>query len=123
MSSRVTHFEFATPDPAKEIEFFKALFGWEIERWGDQEYWLVGTGTGETGINGAIMPQMSPDQPRVVDTVEVDDLDASIAKATAAGATIAMEKQEIPNFGWTAYMLSPTGILFGMFETMPEGTM
>jgi hypothetical protein len=121
--SRVVHFEFATSDPALEVEFFRSLFGWESQQWGDQDYWLVDTGKDEVGINGAIMPLNTTDQPRVVNTIGVENLDASIEKATAAGATVAVEKQEVPNVGWTAYMLSPTGILFGMIESMPGGMM
>ena len=118
--NRVVHFEFATPEPAKEIDFFRSIFGWKIEQWGDQEYWLVTTGEDEAGIDGAIMPQQMPDQPRVVDTIGVESIDDTIARATAAGATLAMEKMEIPTMGWTAYLISPTGFMFGLFETMTE---
>jgi predicted enzyme related to lactoylglutathione lyase len=121
--SRVVHFEFATPDPAREIEFFSSVFGWAIQNWGDEQYWLVDTGKEDIGINGAIMPQNSPEQPRVVNTIGVENLDESMAKASAAGATVAMERQEVPNIGWTAYMVSPTGILFGMIQPMPGGGM
>lgn len=117
--NRVVHFEFATPDPAREVEFFKSVFGWQIEQWAGQEYWLVTTGVDEAGIDGAIMPQSMPDQPRVVDTIGVESIDDTIAKATAAGATLAMEKTEIPQMGWTAYLVSPTGLMFGLFENMP----
>ncbi len=120
---RVTHFEFSTPEPEKEIAFFKALFGWQIEQWADWEYWLVTTGKDEPGIDGAIMPQRMPDQPRVVDTIDVDDLDATVAKAIEAGATLALEKQEVPGVGWTAYIMTPTGIMVGLFQSMPGGQM
>lgn len=120
---RIVHFEFSSPDPAKEIEFFKALFDWKVDQWGENDYWLVTTGKDEPGIDGAIMPQAMPDQPRVVDTVGVDDIDAMIEKAKAAGATLALEKQEIPNYGWSAYLISPTGIVFGLFQAMPGGQM
>jgi hypothetical protein len=124
MSNRVIHFEFASPDPAKEAQFFKSLFGWGVDQWGDQEYWLVDTGAeNEPGINGAIMPLSMPDQPRVVNTIGVDDLDAAMAKAAAGGATVALDKQEIPNIGWTAYMISPTGIMFGMIQSVAEPAM
>ena len=114
--SRVIHFEFATPDPEKEVAFFKELFGWDIQRWGEQEYWLIDSGTDEAGVNGAIMPLQTPEQPRVVDTISVQDLDAAIATATAAGATVAMEKMEVQGVGWVAYVVSPTGIMFGMLQ-------
>ena len=60
---RVIHFEWATTDPAREIDFFKSLFGWKIEPWGEAEYWLVDTGAEAAGINGAIMPQRMAEQP------------------------------------------------------------
>lgn len=117
--SRVVHFEFVTPDPGRETEFFRTVFGWDIKRWGDEEYWLAETGKGDVGIDGAVMPSQGPDQQRVVNTIGVEDLDESIRKAMDAGATMAMDKQEIPEIGWTAYLLSPTGILFGMMQPMP----
>jgi predicted enzyme related to lactoylglutathione lyase len=119
---RVVHFEFFTPDQAKEKEFFKTLFGWRSASGATTTtgWW---TPAGAPGINGAIMPSAMPDQPRLVNTVDVPDLVASIANATAAGATTAMAKQEVPNMGWTANMLSPTGILFGMIQARPGGMM
>lgn len=122
--NRVVHFEFASKEPQREIEFFSSVFGWKIEAWGDQEYWLATTGAeGDPGINGAIMPLAMPDQPRTVNTIGVDDIDSTVERAKAAGAMVAMEKQEIPGYGWTVYLTTPTGILFGLFETMPGGAM
>ena len=116
---RPVHFEFATPDPELEIAYFSTLLGWEIGRWGEEEYWLADTGKEPMGINGAIMRLSAPDQPRVVTTMGVESIDDAIAKAVELGGTIAMEKQEVPGIGWTAYIVSPTGILFGMIEPMP----
>lgn len=121
--SRVVHFEFATPDPEKEVDFFTTLLGWKVDRWGEEPYWLVDTGEG-AGINGAIMPMNSPEQPRVVNTIEVDDLDGLLVRATTAGASVAMDVQVMPGVGRVAYLLSPTGIMFGVLEPepMPETT-
>jgi predicted enzyme related to lactoylglutathione lyase len=116
---RIVHFEFASPEPARETEFFAKVFDWKIAQWAENDYWLATTGTDEPGIDGAIMPLAMPDQPRVVDTIGVESIDETIAKAIEAGATLAVEKQEIPGMGWSAYLMSPTGILFGLFETAP----
>ena len=122
--NRITHFELSTTDPAKEISFFRDVFGWEIQKWGDADYWLVTTGPeGEAGINGAIMPMMSAEQPRTTNTLNVDDIDDVVSRATAAGATVAMEKMEVGDMGWTQYLLSPTGILFGLFQSKPKAQM
>lgn len=116
---RPIHFEYASTDPAKDVEFMKAVFGWEVSRWGDQPYWLVDTGKEGPGIDGAIQPENAPQQPRLVNTIEVADLDASIATAIAAGGTLALPRMEIPGIGSVAYVLSPTGIMFGMLQPLP----
>jgi uncharacterized protein len=120
--SRVVHFEFATLEPETEVAFFHQVFGWDIQRWGEEEYWLASTGPKEdAGINGAIMPLRSPDHARVVNTVEVENIDVTIARATELGATIAMEKQDVPQLGFLAYLVSPTGIAFGLIQPAPDG--
>ncbi len=58
--NRVVHFELATTDPAREVEFFESIFGWEVRQWGDQDYWLVATGKDGPGIDGAIQPLNHP---------------------------------------------------------------
>jgi len=121
---RITHFEFATPEPAKERTFFTDVFGWEFNQWGDNDYWLATTGPAdEIGINGAVMPPPMPGTPRTVNTIGVKDLDATIAKALEAGATIVKEKAEVPGVGWLAYLESPTGIPFGVIEPIPGAMM
>lgn len=117
--NRIVHFEFATPDPPAEAEFFKTVFGWQTEKWGEEEYWLATTGKDEIGIDGAFMPLSGAEQQRVVNVIEVEDLEASLASSIDAGATVVMERQEIPEIGWTAYVATPTGIVIGMIEAMP----
>lgn len=117
---RVTFFEFSTPDPAKENAFFRDVFGWQIAQWGDNQYWLATTGpTDKIGIDGAITPPSMADAPRVVNTISVDDIDATLERATDAGATVMVAKQEVPETGWLAYLLSPTGIPFGVIQRLP----
>jgi predicted enzyme related to lactoylglutathione lyase len=121
---RVSFFEFSTADPAKEKAFFSDVFGWEIKKWGDQDYWLVTTGPADKrGIDGGIMPPSMPDAPRVVNTISVDDIDATIERAKAAGATVMVDKMDVPDMGTLAYLVSPTGIPFGLMQMMPGAMM
>jgi uncharacterized protein len=121
---RVSFFEFATPDPAREKAFFSDVFGWEIKQWGDQNYWLATTGPADKpGIDGAIQPPPMADAPRVVNTINVDDIDATIEKAKSAGAMVVVEKMDVPNMGTLAYLMSPTGIPFGVMQMMPGAMM
>ena len=48
--------------------------------------------------------------------VDVASVDASIEKATALGATVALPKTPVPGIGAIAAIIDPQGNIFGLFE-------
>jgi len=116
--NRIVHFEFNSPDPAKSNPFFESVFGWNIQKWGDEQYWLCATGSGD-GIDGATM-QSRDNQPRTVCAIQVDSVDASIEKIKAAGGTIVVPKFPVPTVGWVAYFTDPAGVLAGVYQHDPS---
>lgn len=117
--SRPIHFEIHGDDPVAATEFYTALFGWKVAKWGDQPYWLYTTGEGP-GIDGATAPSEEHGQ-KVVLTVQVDDLAAAVERARAAGGTIVMEAAPIPGVGNLAQVLDPNGVLVGMLQPESDG--
>lgn len=118
MASRVTHFEIPSDDPERAVRFYSAAFGWQIHKWdGPQEYWLVGTGEGEPGIDGGIMRRSGPFD-RIVNTVNVDDIDSATARVRELGATLVGEKITIPEVGYLQYAQDPDGNMFGMMQAV-----
>jgi len=115
--NRPIHFEIPANDPEAVAKFYTNLFGWKITSWGDPSfgYWIVDTGKDSPGINGGLMRRKHPEQPPV-NTVEVADLDASMAKATEIGAQIVVPKMPIPTVGWLCYCKDPDGNIFGMMQ-------
>ena len=113
--SRPIHFEIHGDDPVAATEFYSAMFGWKVEQWGDQPYWLYSTGEGGPGIDGAGAPSQEHGQ-KVVLTVQVDDLAASVEKTAAAGGTVIMESAPIPGVGTLAQVLDPNGVLIGLLQ-------
>jgi predicted enzyme related to lactoylglutathione lyase len=112
---RPIHFEIHAPDPSTTIPFYEQVFGWTINKWeGPIEYWLVQTGDGP-GIDGGIM-QSRDGQPRTVNTIEVEDVDAYTKKIVDAGGTIVVEKFPIPGVGYVAYATDPGGAIFGVMQ-------
>jgi predicted enzyme related to lactoylglutathione lyase len=116
--ARITWFEYFTEDAEKDLAFYKEAFGWETQQWGDMPYWLVMTGDkDQPGIDGAIAPPpMEGMTQKVVATISVDDNDAAVAKAIAAGATVAVPKRAVPGSGWLSYLVDPAGIVFGIMQ-------
>jgi predicted enzyme related to lactoylglutathione lyase len=49
-------------------------------------------------------------------TIDVADLDATIATITGAGGTVVRSRQPVPGVGWQAYFRDPDGNLFGVLQ-------
>lgn len=121
--ARPIHFEIHAGNPQRAIAFYTKLFGWQFTQWGTESYWLVKTGeAGEPGIDGGLL-QRRGDAPAemaavnaFVCTIGVTDLDATVAKLTAAGGTVALAKMPVPTVGWLAYGKDTEGNLFGMMQ-------
>jgi predicted enzyme related to lactoylglutathione lyase len=114
---RPIHFEIPAEKPERAISFYEKLFGWKFQKWdGPMEYWVIRTGNaGEPGIDGGLMTRRDPAQP-CVNTVDVEDLDASIGVAEAAGGLCVVPKMPIPGVGWLAYCKDTEGHIFGMMQ-------
>ncbi len=122
--SRVVHFELPSTNLAASRKFYENVFGWKLTRYeGPTEYWLVQTGEpGTPGIDGAIGGAAN-DLHATVNTVDVENLDESLKKASANGAEVIMPREEIPNVGWVAYVKEPGGTVLGIFQAMPGSMM
>lgn len=123
---RLNHFEQVYEDPDKAAEFYQKVFGWKVEKWeapeGASEYWMVTTGPDSElpGINGGFMKPRDENTPKVMNTIAVDDIDAYLEKAKAAGAEIHMDKMKIPGIGYQAYVKDPGGVMIGLHQTDME---
>jgi hypothetical protein len=122
--NRFTHFELATGDLEKTAEFYRQVFGWQIQKWeGPVDYWLITTGDESTaGINGGLMAQ-DGDFRGTINTIEVDDIDAAIENVLANGGEMAMPKHPIPGVGYQAYFKDNAGIIVGLHQADTSASM
>lgn len=125
--SRVVHFEIHATEPEKVADFYSALFGWKVQQWGDQPYWLFDTGSADKpGINGGLVPRRgaAPVEGQAVNafvcTVDVAAVDDTMTRATSLGGTIALPKMPIPGVGWLAYIKDPDGNILGVMQSDPS---
>jgi uncharacterized protein len=49
-------------------------------------------------------------------TIDVPDIDVTLAAVPAAGGTVALPKMAVPGVGWLAYVKDPDGNLCGIME-------
>jgi predicted enzyme related to lactoylglutathione lyase len=127
---RVIHFEIHADDPERAAGFYRELLGWEIAKWdGPMEYWTIVTGPApEPGINGGLMRRRGPGPGPMqavnayVCTVDVPDLDASLATVARLGCPVVVPRMAIPGLGWLAYAQDTEGNIFGMMQNDPAAT-
>ena len=111
---RPVHFEIPAEDAARAVKFFKDVFDWKFQEWGQQGYHLASTGEG-AGIDGAVMQRMDPKQP-VINSIEVDSVERYVEKIVANGGTIAVPKTPVGDMGFIAYFKDTEGNLHGLWE-------
>ncbi|OFW61019.1 MAG: hypothetical protein A2133_04390 [Actinobacteria bacterium RBG_16_64_13] len=114
MGNPIVHFELMVTDPAKAKGFYTKVFDWTIEESSMPGYSMITTGTPPAGGMMA-KPEMAP-MSALNTYFGVDDVDATLAKAVAAGATTIAPKMEIPGMGYWAMFTDPDGIPIGIFQ-------
>ncbi len=117
MANPFVHIELTTDNVGKAKEFYGALFSWSLEDMPmpNGKYTMVKAGDGP---GGGIMGKPSPEVPTAwLPYVEVDNVDATVAKAKKLGAKIMRDKTPIPEMGSFAILVDPTGGAIGVWET------
>lgn len=113
---RVVHFELSVENPELMQEFFNNTFGWNFQKWGEEQYWLANTGeTQFPGINGAFIKKREG-APAVVNNISVDNIDSAIESIMQNGGEIVVPKFLIPNVGYIAYFKDPEQNIHGISQ-------
>jgi predicted enzyme related to lactoylglutathione lyase len=117
---RIVHFEIMAAEPARAVQFYSNVFGWEIKKWdGPEDYWLIVTGPdGEPGINGGL--GKSRGEPLTVNTIAVPSVDEYAEKVVQSGGKIVLPKMAIPGVGYQVYCQDTEGIVFGLHQVDPS---
>ena len=125
--NRVVHFEIQADDLERAAKFYRAVFGWSIEKWPgiEQEYWMVMTAdkdSKEQGISGGMHKRVSKAPSKdfganaFVCVVDVEDFDSVAAKVLAAGGIVTQPKYALPGMACVGYFLDTEGNTFGLFQ-------
>jgi len=103
----IVHVEFSAHDREAAGKFYSDVFGWKVQQVPEMNY---ATFEAEGGPGGGFNP-VSDNYPAgtVAVYIQTDDIDATLAKITAAGGKVLVPKSEIPNTGWFAFFSDPTG--------------
>lgn len=115
--------ELAVHDIARAQQFYTETLGWRFEamQMPDMTYWIILSGAARVGG----MFEMSGGHFQGVPEhwltyIAVDDIDARLAKAVAAGASVCKEAFDIPGVGRMAVLAEPGGAVVAWMTPKPE---
>ena len=109
--------ELSTTHPETCKSFYTELFGWNYSETDstEMEYTEIKLGDGKQfGGMYKTPPEMEGVPPHWMAYVSVDDIDASLQKATELGGTIVVPATDIPNTGRFGVITDPTGAAIAM---------
>ena len=108
--------ELGTQDVEAAESFYNAVLGWTTADMGEEYGGYKLFKNGETDAGG-LMKMPDPSVPSMwVPYVGVEDVDATVAKATELGGGAIMEPMDVPNVGRIAVLKDPVGAVFGIIK-------
>ena len=124
MSGEIVHFEIPADDTERAYAFYRDAFGWQIQPMPELDYaFVTTTPVDDNGrpakpgmINGGMF-QRNKDLSKPVVTINVDDIDAALARVAELGGTPVGEKAAVADMGWAAYFTDPEGNVMGLWQT------
>jgi predicted enzyme related to lactoylglutathione lyase len=115
--------ELLTRDQAAAEQFYPAVFGWTVstmEGYENYSFWNIG-GRPMAGLIQMTDEMFPPELPsNWVVCFAVDDTDATIARATELGATLAVPPTDVPA-GRFAVLMDPQGTGFEVIKLASQG--
>jgi uncharacterized protein len=127
MTGKVVHFEVPADNVERARKFYQSTFNWTILPMPEMEYTIVGTGPGnaegmptEPGYIGGGIAKRGSNVSHPVITIQVDDIDAALAKIQRHGGSTLSPKAAIGPMGFVAYFMDSEGNTMGLWQLAPE---
>lgn len=113
--------ELHTSDPTKALRFYEEVLGFSHRPMdmgpGGIYHILSKDGVDRGGVTGNL-PSGVP--PHWLPYVNIDDVDAAIARGRRLGATIPMGPEDIPGVGRVGALKDPTGAMLAIIKPLPR---
>ncbi|MBK7090234.1 MAG: VOC family protein [bacterium] len=117
MAHPVVHFEIGCKDGQQTQDFYSKLFDWKIAEMGPAR--MIDTGD-KVGIQGHISSLGHEPHQYVTVYVQVEDINACLAKASQLGGKTLVPATPIPGMGEFAWLSDPGGNIIGLWTSISQ---
>lgn len=118
--AKVSWFEILADDNLRAKYFYESIFGWKIDKTGDDyDYWMIQQES-DADIGGGIMNRkMVETRSKIngfVDSIPVDSVDKYAQTIKMHGGKPVAKKHAISGYGWHQYFIDTEGNIFGIMD-------
>lgn len=116
-------YDLATTDPAAASAFYASVIGWSPEPVPEKPYTVFKIGAAFMAGLMRLPPHLEAAgvPPHWSGYIEVDDVDAMVGKAEAAGASLRYGPEELADVGRFAVIADPDGAVFYLYTPSSHG--
>ena len=111
--------DLSTPDPARAANFYSEVFGWGTQP-GQDDYLHITNGSDYIGGIPPASRRAPHEPPHWMIYFQVDDCDATSARAKELGANIFFGPETIERVGRMTFLADPQGAAFALFQPLPH---
>jgi uncharacterized protein len=111
----IVWFEIPANNVKRAQKFYKAMFGWKINKMPGMEYWHIDTGGEDASPDGGMMKRKDPRQ-AITNYVFVESVDKAVVKVKKLGGKICMPKTAVPGMGFFAICMDTEKNVFAVWE-------
>ncbi|TMC23034.1 MAG: VOC family protein [Chloroflexi bacterium] len=114
----IVHVEIPATDASAASKFYAELFDWKIQVDPTFNYHMFQANPGPGGAFVQAGEGTDYKIGEVLIYVSTDDIEATLARAETLGATMLVQKTEIPQVGWFAIFADPAGNRIALFTNL-----
>lgn len=116
----IGYFEIQSSEPARDIKFYEAVFGWKFikEEYVPIEYYRIETNSMYGGLlkRPASIPPAESGTNAYVCSIQVENFDVTAQQILQHGGQVALPKFAIPGRCWQGYFVDLDNNTFGIFQ-------
>jgi uncharacterized protein len=121
MTGSITHFEIYGEQPIELAEFYRSIFGWQIEQMPGVDYWRIQIPPEASSAprGGGLTYRAIPGLNGWMFFVNVESMDDALNLVQALGGSIIRPKTAVPKTAWVTLVADPGGNMFGIWQADP----
>ncbi len=118
MTGSITHFEIYGDQPTHIAEFYRALFGWQVEQMPGVDYWRIQIPAAASTVlqGGGLTYRAIPGLNGWMLFVNIESMDETLSLVQNLGGSIIRPKTAVPKTAWVTIVADPANNIFGVWQ-------